>query len=96
MVAVGKPLKLWATTSEVDPSGRLNFRAKPRGLAPPAVSGMVGMPVKSENLTSTGIDLAENSLAALRLDAPALGSNTPTAMMPLACTAREWLSPKAL
>ncbi len=54
------------------------------------------MPVKSENLTSTGIDLAENSLAALRLDAPALGSNTPTAMMPLACTAREWLSPKAL
>ncbi len=47
------------------------------------------MPVKSENRTSTGIDWPEKSLALVRAAASVLGSNVPTAMMPLACTARE-------
>src|SRR6478609_10349882 len=52
-VATGKPLKLWLTTSRLDPSGIKNLTANPRGLALPLVSGMSGRPVKSEKRTIT-------------------------------------------
>ena len=96
VVAVGKPLKLWATTSAVPPSARVNFSARPRGLASPTVSGMSGMPVKSEKRASTGRGPLENSTARVRLAASGLGSNTPSARTPLAWTARVWWSPKAV
>ena len=37
------------------PSGRWNLIAKPWGRASPSVSGMSGMPAKSENRTVTGV-----------------------------------------
>jgi len=82
-------LKLCVTISAVEPSGSVNFSAKPRGLASPMLSGMFGMPVKSENRTSTGLAPPVKIFALVSALASPLGSKTPTAMIPLAWTARE-------
>src|SRR6185437_2968121 len=55
-VAVGKPLKLWQIISAVVLSGMMNFIPSPRGLAAGLLSGMVGIPVKSENRSNTLLD----------------------------------------
>jgi hypothetical protein len=48
------------------PSGRWNLMAMPCGLASPEPSGIVGIPVASENRTVAGIELPLNNAARLR------------------------------
>ncbi len=57
---------------------------------------MVGIPVKFENRARTGRTSPWKMLALESATASAEGWNEPRTIAPLAWTAREWLSPKAL
>src|SRR5579871_3475373 len=63
--------------------------AMPRGLAFGSVSGMVGMPVVSENRTVTGVEALRTCGARVREAARGDGVNLPASRIPLACAGRK-------
>ncbi len=71
------------TMSVAAPSGSVNRIAIPCGLALGSASGSVGTPVGSENRTKTFTALAKCG-ALLNDDAPGLGVNIPSTIIPLA------------
>ena len=83
-VFTGKPSKLCITISTSLSPGTVNFKASPRGVASPILSGMVGMPVKFEKRPSTAAVESAKSFALVMERAAGSGVNVPSNNMPFA------------